>query len=76
MKAIGLFSVAMPIYLQTSLFLKVLSAIAGLLLSLRLNKVARVMITSNINLSNWVVNGQFGIVFDFGYISSSITKVY
>ena len=34
------------------------------------------MITSNIDLSNWVVNGQFGIAFDFGYISSSITKVY
>ena len=34
------------------------------------------MITSNIHLSDWVVNGQFGIVFDFGYISSSITKVY
>ena len=34
------------------------------------------MITSNIHISDWMINGQFEIVFDFGYISSSITKVY
>ena len=34
------------------------------------------MITSNIDLSDWLINGQFGMVFDFGYLCSSITKVY
>ena len=34
------------------------------------------MITSSIDLDDRLINGQFGIVFDFGYVSSSITKVY
>ena len=34
------------------------------------------MIKSNIDLSDRLINGQFGLVFDFGYASSSITKVY
>ena len=34
------------------------------------------MITSNIDLSGWLINGQFGMAFDFGYVCSSITKVY
>ena len=34
------------------------------------------MITLNINLNDHLINGQFGVVFDFGYIESSITRVY
>ena len=34
------------------------------------------MITSNINLNDHLINGQFGVVLDFGYIESSITRVY
>ena len=34
------------------------------------------MITSNIDLADRLINGQFGVVFDFAYIDSSITKVY
>ena len=34
------------------------------------------MITSNTDLSDRLINGQFGIVFHFGYVSSSITKAY
>ena len=34
------------------------------------------MITSVIDLSDWLINGQFGIVFHFGYVSSSINKVH
>ena len=34
------------------------------------------MIKSNIDLADRLINGQFGVVFDFAYIDSSITKVY
>ena len=34
------------------------------------------MITSNIDLRDRLINGQFGIVFYFGYVRSSITNVY
>ena len=34
------------------------------------------MTTSNINLNDHLVNGQFWVVFEFGCIDSSITKVY
>ena len=34
------------------------------------------MITSNIDLADRLINGQFGIVFDFTYIDSSITKEF
>ena len=34
------------------------------------------MITSNINLADRLINDQFGVVFDFPYIVSSVTKVY
>ena len=65
----------MPIHLQTSLSSRSCSASAGLPLSLRLKKRACVMITSNINLSDRLNNSQFGMVFYFGYVSFSITKV-
>ena len=34
------------------------------------------MITSNIDLSDRLTNIQFGIVFNVGYVNSSITKAY
>ena len=34
------------------------------------------MITSNVDLADCLINGQFRVVFDFPYINSSITKVY
>ena len=34
------------------------------------------MITSNIDLNDRLINYQFGIVLDFVYVSSLITKVY
>ena len=32
------------------------------------------MITSNIDLADCLINGQFGVVFDFAYIDSLRTK--
>ena len=75
-EAIDLFPGIMTIHLRTLLSARSCSATAGLALSLRLEKGVRVMITSNIDLSDWLINGQFGMVFDFGYLCSSITKVY
>ena len=34
------------------------------------------MITSNIDLADSLINGHFGVVFDFAYVDSSITKVH
>ena len=34
------------------------------------------MITSNIDLADCLINGQFGVVSGFAYIGSSVTKVY
>ena len=34
------------------------------------------MITSNIDLANRLINGQFRVVFEFAYVDTSITKVY
>ena len=33
------------------------------------------MIASNIDLADRLINGQFGVAFDFAYIDSSITKI-
>ena len=75
-EAIDLFPGTVPIHLQTSLSSRSYSGTAGLPLCLKLQKGAPVMIISNIDSSDGLDNGQFGIVFDFGYLSSSITKVY
>ena len=42
----------------------------------KLKKGASVIITRNIGLNDRLINSQFGTVYDFGFISSSITKVY
>ena len=63
----------MPLNLQTSLPSKLAG---GLLLSLKLKKGERVMITTNIDLNDSWINGQFRTVYDFSFINSSVTKVY
>ena len=63
----------MPLDLQTSLSSKLTG---GLLLSLKLKKGERVMITTNIDLNDSWINGQFRTVYDFSFMNSSVTKVY
>ena len=63
----------MPLDLQTSLSSKLTG---GLLLSLKLKKGERVMITTNIDLNDSWINGQFRTVYAFSFINSSVTKVY
>ena len=75
-ESIDVFPDSAPMHLQTSLYSKSSSTTAGLSSLLKLKKGVRVMITSNIVLAYRLINGQFGVVFDFPYIDSSITKVY
>ena len=63
-------------HLQASLSSRSSSTTAGLSSFWKLKKGVRITITSNIDLANRLINGQFGVVFDFAYIDSSITKVY
>ena len=68
-----MFPETMSLDLQTSISSKLNG---GLLLSLKLKKGAHVMITTNINLNNCLINVRFGTVHDSGFINSLITKVY
>ena len=61
--------------LQTSLSAGSSGTTAGLSSILKLKKVVSIMIASNIDLADRLTNGQFGVVFDFAYIDSSITKI-
>ena len=70
------FSDSTPMHLQTSFSSRSSSTNAGLASLLKLKKGVRIMITSNIDLTDRLINGQFGVVFDFAYIDSSVTKVY
>ena len=62
-------------HLQTSLSARSSGTTAGLSSILKLKKVVSIMIASNIDLAGRLTNGQFGVVFDFAYIDSSITKI-
>ena len=62
-------------HLQTSLSAGSSGTTAGLSSILKLKKVVSIMIASNIDLADRLINGQFGVVFDFAYIESSITKI-
>ena len=73
LKAIYVFPETMPLNLQTSLPSKL---IAGLLLCLKLKKGAHVMIATNTELNDSLINGHFGTVYDFSFINSSVTKMY
>ena len=75
-ESIDVFPDSTPMHLQTSLSSRSSSTTAGLSSLLKLKKDVRIMITSNIDLADRLGNSQFGVVFDFAYIDSSITKVY
>ena len=47
-----------------------------LLLSLKLKKSAHVMITTNIDWNDPLINGHFRTAYDFGFTNSLITNVY
>ena len=70
-ESIDVFPDSTPMHLQTSLSSKSSSTTTGLSSLLKLKKGVRVMITSNIGLAYRLINGQFGVVFDFPYIDSS-----
>ena len=63
----------MSLNLQTPLSSK---STGRLLLSLKLKKSARVMITTNIDWNDRLINGHFRTAYDFGFTNSSITNVY
>ena len=75
-ESIDVFPDSTPMHLQTSLSSRSSNTTAGLSSLLKLEKGVRIMITSNINLADSLINDQFGVVFDFPYIDSSVTKVY
>ena len=75
-ESIDVFPDSTPMHLQASLYSKSSSTTAGLSSLLKLKKGVRAMITSNIVLVYRLIDGQFGVVFDFSYIASSITRVY
>ena len=74
--SIDVFPDSTAMHLQTSLSSTSSSTTAGLSSLLKLKKGVRIMITSNIDLADRLINGQFAIVFDFIYIDSSITKEF
>lgn len=59
----------MPVHLQTSLSSRSCSPTARL-------PGTRALITSNPGLKDWLINGQFGIVYNFGLTDFSVTKVH
>ena len=48
----------------------------GLAMNLRIKKDARVMLTSNLDIRDRLINGQLWKVFDFQYSEGTITKIY
>ena len=65
-----------PRHLQTSLSSRSSSTTTRLPSFLTLKKGARVTIELNVDLNDCSIDGEFGVVFHFGYIDCSITKVY
>ena len=65
-----------PMHLQASLSSRSSNTTTDLSSLLKVKKDVRIMITSNIDSNDSLINGQFGVMFDFAYIDSSITKVY
>ena len=75
-ESIDVFPYSTPVHLQTLLSSRSSSTTAGLSLLLNLKRGVRIMITLNIDLADCLINGQFGVVLDFVYTDSSITKFY
>ena len=49
---------------------------AGLAQNVVLKKQARIMLTANIDISDRLINGQLGTIFDFEHNEGNITKIY
>ena len=75
-ESVDVFPDSTPMHLQTSISSRSSSTTACLSSLLKLKKGVRIMIISNIDLADCLINSQFGVVFDFTYIDSSITKAY
>ena len=75
-ESIDVFPDRTPMHLQTSLSSMSSSTTASLSSLLMLKKGVHIMITSNIDLANRLINDQFRVVFEFAYVDTSITKVY
>ena len=75
-ESIFVFPDSAPMHLQTSFSSRSSNTTTDLSSLLKVKKGVRIMITSSIDSNDSLINGQFGVVFDFAYIDSSITKVY
>ena len=64
-ESIDVFPDITAMHLQTSLSSRSSSTNAGLSSLLKLKKGVLIIITSNIDLTDRLINGQFGVVFDF-----------
>ena len=76
MESIDVFPDSTSMHLQTSVSSRSCSTTAGLSSLWKLKKGVRIIITSNIDLADRLINGQFGVEFEIAYIDSSITKAY
>ena len=76
LESVDVFPDSTPMHLQTSFSSRSSSVTSGLSSLLNLKKGVRTIITSNTDLADRLINGQFGVLFDFAYIDSPITKVY
>ena len=52
------------------------SKTGSLALNVRIKKDALIMLTSNLDIADRLINGQLGTVFDFQYSKGTITKMY
>ena len=75
-QSIYVFPDSAPMHLQASLSSRSSNTTTDLSSLLKVKKDVRIMITSNIDSNDSLINGQFGVMFDFAYIDSSVTKVY
>ena len=49
---------------------------AGLAQNLVLKQQARIMLTANIDISDRLINGQLGTIFDFEHNEGNITNIF
>ena len=75
-KAIDTFPTDIPPDIFKSFEVCAQSKTGSLALNLRIKKDARIMLTSNLDIADRLINGQLGTVFDFQYSEGTITKMY